>query len=124
MGAPVSVHVGVPPAQAIVPLWQALAGVQAVPEAQATHAPVLQTMPVPQPWPSGALPDSIQSALPVLHVVIPTRHGVVTAHDWPTVHATHVPCPHTMPVPHGVPSVKGVVWSTHTGAPAHVSLPA
>jgi hypothetical protein len=122
--APTSTQVTVPPAHEIVPVWQAFAGVHAVPATHAMQLPPPQTLPDPHAVPSATLPLSAHSGLPVLHVVMPTRHGLVTVHAPPTLHAAQVPTPQTMSVPHVVPSGTAVAWSVHVGAPVlQSSLP-
>jgi hypothetical protein len=114
----VSVHVGVPPPQVNVPLWHGFVGVQAVPAAQATHEPLPQTMPAPQVVPFGLLPESMQTAVPVLQEVMPLRHGWPdTAHACPAAQSTHMPDRQTRSVPHAWPSVTAVVVSVQVGVP-------
>ncbi len=122
--APASTQVAAPPVHVIVPVWQAFAGVHAVPATHAMQLPPLQTFPAPHAVPSATLPLSAHSGLPVLHVVMPTRHGLVTVHAAPTLHAAQVPPPQTRSVPQAVPSATGVVWSVQLGVPAlQSSLP-
>jgi hypothetical protein len=105
---PLSTQLADPPAQVMVPVWQAFGGLQLEPAEQAWQAPPLQTLPVPQLVPSAMLPDSMHNALPVLHVSVPVRHGLATVHDSPTLQAMHMPCPQTLSLPHAVPSGTAV----------------
>jgi hypothetical protein len=78
--------------QVVVPVWQGLAGTHASPSVQAMQAPLLQTLPVPHAVPLGALADSMQTGAPVLHAVMPTRHGLAAMEQLaPAAHATHAP---------------------------------
>jgi hypothetical protein len=72
----VSVHDGVPPVHDSVPAWHLFAGAQLVPAAQAMHAPLLQTMLLPQVRPSAALPVAVQTELPVAQDVVPTLQTI------------------------------------------------
>jgi hypothetical protein len=122
-GTPVSLHVGVPE-QTSVPLLQAFAGVQLCPSAHATHAPSLQTCPVPHIVPFGMLPMSMQTGEPVLQASVPVRQGLLTGHVAPTLQAMQVPLLQTLSTPHIVPSGASVAWSTHVGLSPHVCFPA
>jgi hypothetical protein len=102
---PLSVHTGVPDEQSRAPLWQALVGWQVAPVVHATHAPALHTMLVPQPIPSGALPASLHTGVPVVQLIWPSLQGwPVRGHEAPSSQAMHVPLEHTIPVPHMRPS--------------------
>ncbi len=69
----VSMQTGAPVAQTIAPVRHAFVVVQALPAAQAAHAPSLHTMFVPQTMPFGcAVSVSMQSHAAAEHVVCPT----------------------------------------------------
>jgi len=58
----------------------------------ATHAPDAHTIPWPQPMPSGALPDSLQTASPVEQSVVPVRQGLLaTVHCVPAEQGPQAP---------------------------------
>ena len=66
-----SAHVVVPVVHEVVPVWQALLGMQASPEVHPVHVPALQTMLVPHVVPSMAFdPVSTQEGPPE-HDVLP-----------------------------------------------------
>ena len=85
---------------------------------QATHAPPLQTLSAPHDVPFGAFPVSMQTGVPVLHAVVPVRHGLpATAQICPATQATHSPAPlHTLSCPHAPPGGTFMPVSTHVGA--------
>jgi len=118
-GLPVSVQAGVPPEQSSAPAWHVLAaGTHAAPDMQVWHCPAEHTIPVPQAFPFDAFPVSMQTALPVLQAIWPTRQGdPAMSQAIPSVHALQVPCAQTMFVPHEVPSVTAVPESVHTALP-------
>ncbi len=71
-GLPVSLQTGNPVVHDVVPVWQLLAGVHAVPVEHAPHAPLSQTIPVPHDVPFGReLPESLHTDTPVEHDVEP-----------------------------------------------------
>ena len=102
-------------AQVVVPAWQGLLGAQLSPSVQPMQDPPLQILPVPHEDPLAALPDSIQVGAPVLHALIPVRHGLLaTAQVEPAAQVTQVPVgPQTLSVPHAVPAATDVPLSTH-----------
>jgi hypothetical protein len=87
----------------------------AEPAEQFEQTPAAQTLFVPQAVPLGALPDSMQTGLPVLQAVVPLLHGLPgTGQSAPTMQDVHVPLPsHTMSVPHAVPAAMLVFASVH-----------
>jgi hypothetical protein len=92
-----------------------------------THAPPLHTRSVPHDDPLGALPDSRQIGAPVLHAVVPVRHGLPdTTHDDPATQSMQVPVAlHTLSCAHEPPGGSFMPVSTHVGvAPEQSSLPA
>jgi hypothetical protein len=112
--------------QAVNPAWQGLVGMQARPAVQATQAPPLQTMFVPQLVPSATLPDSTQLGVPVLQVVMPVRQGLAdTVQLALTVQAPQAPVAlQTLFVPQDVPAATRVPLSVHCGVPvAQASVP-
>ena len=103
-GVVVSVHTGLPPEQSCEPTWQGLVGTHEAAATHALHSPLLQTNPVPQPFPFGAFPVSRHTASPVLQEVCPTRQGdPAMSQAAPALQATHAPRWQTMSVPHEVP---------------------
>jgi hypothetical protein len=101
----------------VLPWWQGLAGTQDSPAAHATQSPPLQTMPVPQDVPLARLSDSMHTVAPVLHAVMPVRHGLpVTAQVAPLAQATQAPvASQTLSFPQADPGAKAVALSTHAG---------
>jgi hypothetical protein len=114
---PVSMQVGVPVEQTIVPVWQGLAGVHAEPGTHARHVPPMQTPPV-HSVPSGALPVAMHTALPVEQFVTPTWH-TLGVHATPSTQL-HAPVESQRTVmgalpPHTVPGGTSPV-DVHPGA--------
>jgi hypothetical protein len=88
----VSVQTGTPVPHANVPAWQTLFGVHIEPFAHATHAPALQTLPEAQFVPLATLPVVVQTDAPVVHEVVPARHGFPPGvHGWLGVHTLQLP---------------------------------
>jgi hypothetical protein len=87
---PLSTHWG-PLEQVSAPTWQAFAaGMQEAFSWQATHAPLLQTIPVPHELPFGWLFCSVQTAEPVVQTIVAVRHGLpLTVQLVPAAQATH-----------------------------------
>ena len=106
-------------------MWQRLVGSHAAPTWQVTHAPVWQTMPVPQLMPFGLLSVSVHTGAPVVQTMVPTRQGLpVTLHAMPAWHAVQVPLLQTMSVPHWVPLASRSGSSLHDIAPSmHTVVP-
>jgi len=105
--------------QVMVPAWQGLLGVQAIPAVHDTQAPLLQTRFVPQEVPLAMFPDSVQTATPVSQVVVPARQGLLAtvqaAFAW---QVTQAPLAlQTLFVQQPVPTETRVFLSLHTGAP-------
>jgi hypothetical protein len=112
--------------QTVMPAWHGLAGVQAEPAAHAAQLPPLQTMLAPQTVPLGASVDSMQMGVPVLHAMVPRRHGFpATVQSMPATHAPHAPLAlQTWSVPHAVPAATFVPVSAQVGAaPEQTSVP-
>jgi hypothetical protein len=113
-----STQVEVPVEQEVTPEWQAPSGlvVQASPAVHGVQRPPLQTRFEPQgvPFGSGAAALSPQVCVPVLHEVVPVRHGSgFVAHARPAVQDVHVPALHTRFVPQAVPfAFSGPSWQT------------
>lgn len=116
---PLSVQTATPVEQEFVPVLQRFEGVH-VPVEQAAHAPLLQTIPLPQlAVPFGtALPLSTQVWLPVAQLYVPVWHGLPEGVQVPVpVHATQVPdALQTIPDPQFVPAGRLPV-SLHTSDP-------
>jgi hypothetical protein len=113
---PVSRHCEAPVVQVVVPTLQA-DGVQAMFAVQATQSPSLQTMPLPQLRPLGALPDSRPCEVPVVQLVVPVLQGLPVSHDTFAVQDEQVPLLHTRLVPQLVPLVTLRPVSVHSGVP-------
>ncbi len=85
-----SVHTGAPVAHWMVALaTQTFVEVQAVPWAQGTHAPALQTCPVPQFVPLATGTPSTQTGLPAVQETVPVMQGFDGVQERPGVQATH-----------------------------------
>jgi hypothetical protein len=110
---PVSAQTEVPVAQAIAPVRQTVAGVQAAPSAQSPQAPALHTLFVPHVVPLGTFPVSAQTDDPVTQEVAPVRQALAGVQAAPAVHATHFPLLHTRFVPHTVPKTRLLPVSEH-----------
>jgi hypothetical protein len=118
---PVSVQTGLPLEQSTLPSWHGLVGVQLAAALHDTHAPALQTMPVPQLVPFGACdPVSLHVPTLPLQLMMPVSHGFVGTHEAPLVHVVtvHAPLWHVCPVPQDVPLVTGVPVSSQLGVVA------
>ncbi len=101
---PVSLHTGVPVEHESVPVSQTLAGVQAALFWHVVHAPLSQTMLVPQLVPlSTLLPVSLHTGTPEEQSIEPVWHGLDGTHEEPCAHALHEPLSQTMPLPQLVP---------------------
>lgn len=87
---------------------------------QATQAPPLQTLPVPQDMPFWAFPDSRHTGAPVLQTVVPTRQGLAaTTQVAPKTHDAQEPAAsQTMSFPHGAPAATFIAVSVQEDAPA------
>jgi hypothetical protein len=68
---PLSLQSGVPVVQVSAPWWQGFVGTQLAPSAHAPHCPARQTIPAPHEVPFGWSPDSVQTAAPVAHEIVP-----------------------------------------------------
>jgi len=99
--SPVSVQTDAPVVQTIDPVRQALPGVQALPAAQAAHAPLLHTMFVPQTVPLAcAVPVSMHDATPLAEqIVCPTWQRLAAVQTPPGVHDGPPPVPPRPPMP-------------------------
>ncbi len=87
-----------------MPWLQALVGTQVAPSAHATQAPPAQTMPLPQPLPSLALPACMQTGEPVPQLVCPSLQGwPLNVQALPSAQATQTPAEQTIPVPPSAP---------------------
>jgi hypothetical protein len=105
--------------QVCVPAWHGLAGVQASPVVHDTHAPELQTMFVPQAVPLATFADSTHTGAPLLHALVPVRHGLLgTAQIAPSLQSPQTPVAlQTLSVPQAVPAGTMAVPALQTGVP-------
>jgi hypothetical protein len=90
-----------------------------VPAAHVVHAPVLQTLSVPQFVPSGASASSIHCGAPVAHAIAPFLHGLpaLVVHDAPDAHGMHVAAAlHTCPTPQVAPAFLAVPFEHPAGS--------
>jgi hypothetical protein len=125
MGSPLSAQLMVGE-QTFLPAWQGFVGVQESPTVQGTHAPPLQTLPVPHGVPFAAFPDSRQTGAPVLQTVMPVRQGFPgTGQLDPATHATQVAVAlQIMSFPQEVPAARLIPVSVHAATPpVQVSAP-
>ena len=101
--------------QTVLPPWQGLAGLQARPAVQGTHAPPLQTLPTPHDVPSVVFPTSKHTGPPVLQTVMPVRQGFPgTTQLDPATHETHTAAAlQTRSFPQTVPTTRFVPVSMH-----------
>jgi hypothetical protein len=110
VSAPMSAHVGVPPAHVTWPLLHGLAaGTQAAPTTQAPHTPLLQTWPVPQaaPFLLVSAPWSTHVGEPPAHEILPTSQELPPGtHAASALQVPQTPPLHTLPVPQIVPSAR------------------
>ena len=91
-----------------------------------TQLPELHTRLVPHEVPLATFPCSTQTATPVLHVVVPVRHGrPVTVQLAPTLQAPHAPTAlQTLSGPQLVPAGTRMFLSLQTGVPVEqASIP-
>ena len=112
--------------QTVMPAWQGFAGTQIEPAEHAAQLPALHTMFAPQTVPFATSADSMQTGVPVLHAIVPLRHGLPgTTQSIPWTQAPHAPVAlQTMSVPHDVPAATFVPLSVHDGAaPEQTSEP-
>lgn len=102
---PVPVHTGPPELQSICPpATQSLAGVHALPCAHATHVPAPLHTPPGHETPAPALPDTLHTALPLPHAVVPVVHALPVEHAAPAEHGLQVPEPSHTPPGHVAPA--------------------
>jgi hypothetical protein len=95
-----------------------LAGEQFAPAVHALHTPPSHTSLVPHVVPlARLLPESLHTAAPVVHDVVPVWHALVGVHDAPEVHEVQDPLSQTSLVPHDVPLATCVPVSVHTATP-------
>jgi hypothetical protein len=80
-----------------------MAGLHVRPGVHAVHAPLSQTMLVPQLVPLATLPDEMHACEPVEQSVFPVWQGFEKVHPSPAVHDTHWPPLQTWLVPQFVP---------------------
>ena len=84
-----------------------------------TQTPALHTMFAPHEVPLATSADSVQTGAPVVHEVVPVRHGFpVTVQVAPTLQAMHAPALlQTLSVSQVVPAATLVFLSVQVGAP-------
>jgi hypothetical protein len=122
-GIPVSVQLGVPPEQTMVPRSHALVGVHDAPFEQAAHVPFSQTLLVPHVAPLGrSLFVLAHTDAPLAQPVAHTVHEPVGVHTVPAVHGLQKPLRHTMLAPHVAPLARCVPVSVHTATPVEQSV--
>jgi hypothetical protein len=120
---PVSVHVGVPPEQEIVPVSHELVGTHEAPLEHAAQTPVSHTFMDPHDVPSGRLLfEFVHTDAPVEQTVDHTVQELAGVQSVPAVHALHAPALHTMFTPHELPSASVVPVSVHVAAPVEQSV--
>lgn len=92
---------------------------------QVAHAPLTQTMLLPQLIPSGLLASSVQTGAPDAQRMDAVRQGLDEVQAAPSLQATQLPAwLQTWSVPHVVPGVRNVPVSSQTGCPVvHETLP-
>jgi hypothetical protein len=73
--------------------------------------PFMHDCGAPHSVPTGLLPVSRQTDVPVAHEVVPTLHGSAGVQAMPAVHGTHMPVRQTWFVPQLVPSGRDVPLS-------------
>ena len=102
-----------------MPAWHGFAGVQASPVVHGMQVPELHTMFVPQEVPLATFADSTQTGAPVLHAVVPVRHGfAVTAHIAPSRQSPQTPVAlQTLSCAQLVPATTFVPLSVQVGVP-------
>jgi hypothetical protein len=110
---PVSAQTEVPFEQDVIPVRQAVAGVQVTPAVQDAQLPLLQTLLVPQEVPFATFPVSVQIDAPVTHEVAPVRQELAGVQAVPEVQEAQAPLLHTMFVPHTVPLTRLLPVSEH-----------
>jgi hypothetical protein len=116
---PLSLQTGVPVEQASAPRWQALAGKQAAPSAQAAHCPERHTIPAPHEVPFGWSPDSVQTEAPVAQESVPVRHEFPGGEQAPpAAQVTQAPLLQTLSCPHTVPFACGCCVSVQAAISA------
>jgi hypothetical protein len=79
--------------------------------------PVWQTIPVPHDVPFGLSAFSMQTAVPVVHTLVPVRQRLAGVQAEPAVQMTHAPLLQTLFVPQLVPFASEVPVSVHVIVP-------
>jgi hypothetical protein len=109
-------HVETPEEHEVVPVWQPLVVVHAVPAVHEVHAPLSQTWFVPQEVPLVTLVVLPHTATPVEQEIVPVSQPLLSVHAAPVVHEMHVPLSQTSFVPHDVP-LATLADPMHTDTP-------
>jgi hypothetical protein len=116
------------PAVLQVPLGHVIVAATHIPvalhAAGAVTTPPVHDWPAPHNVPEPLLVVSVQTIVPVEHVVIPFLHGLAGWHAWPAVQDTQAPARQTRFVPQAVPSGWFAPLSVQTGLPVEqLSVP-
>jgi len=116
--SPVETQIDCPELHDVVPVWQGLLGVHAVPAVHEPQIPLVQTSFVPHTVPlATSLPVDTQIDCPELHDVIPVRQELLGVHATPVAHETQLPFEHTSFVPHAVPLGTSSLVATQVERP-------
>ena len=113
---PVSAQTTTPVTHEVVPVLHRFVGWQATPAWQMPHAPLLQTMFVPQVAPLAMFRPVSEQVMVGEQDCVPAWQGLAGVQASPVVHDTHAPALHTMFVPQEVP-LATFADSTHTVTP-------
>jgi hypothetical protein len=118
MGVLVATHVDTPLPHDVMPIKHGFEGVHIVPAVHEPQLPLSQTSFEPHAVPLAAgVVVATQVETPVLHEVIPVKHGFVGVHDRPAVHETQLPPLQTSFVPHVVPLATSTDVGTQVDVP-------
>jgi hypothetical protein len=120
---PVSMQTEVPVPHDVVPVRQAVAGVQLTPVMQVPQTPPLQTLFVPHEVPFVTFPVSAQTDVPDPHEVAPVRQAVAGVQLTPATQVPQTPPLQTLLFPHEVPSAKLFPVSTQSMSGEQTDIP-
>jgi hypothetical protein len=101
--SPVDTQIACPELHDVIPVWQGLLGMHAIPAVHEPQIPLVQTSFVPHAVPLATSPVETQVECPVLHDVTPNWQGLLGVHMTPAAHETQLPLEHTSFVPQSVP---------------------